>query len=213
MIGIEPNHSNTNGMTPSCAAVVAEKMELPRCGVIAISPAVAATDNTNPTDHVASGSTETMLITVKASARSGNTSRPIAYPTCTTPAMTAARITLDSRRVITANIATTPRAAESRHQRVKRRNIGVSAAKMSTTFCPDTARRCPSPAPRNASVIRDGWRDSSPNTNPRTRAASLRCMVRAPRSTSSWIRFAARCHSVGAGAVACTVILRNSPCT
>ncbi len=140
-IGIDPNHSSTNGATPSCAAVVAEKMELPRCGVIAMSPVVAATDNTKPTDQVASGSTDTMPSTVIASARNGITSRPIANPTCTTPAMTAARTTLDSTRVITANIATTPSAADNRHHRVNRRSNGVSAARINTTFCPDTASR------------------------------------------------------------------------
>jgi len=78
MTGIVPNHNNTNGDTPSCAANVAAKIDEPRCGVISTNPAVAAADNTNPTDHVASGSIATMPMIVNASARNGATSRPIA---------------------------------------------------------------------------------------------------------------------------------------
>ena len=152
--GMVPNHINTNGDTPSWAAVVAANTDEPKCGVMTTSPVVAATDNTNPTDHVANGSSPTMPSTVIAKARNGTTSRPIAKPICTTAAITAARTTLDSKRVTTANIDTTPKATAKRGHRLSRRSPGVRAAKMSATFCPDTASKCPSPAPRNASVIR-----------------------------------------------------------
>ena len=81
-------------------------------------------------------------------------------------AIADARSTDGSKRVITPNSPITTSVASSRGHSRSRRSTGPTIASAKATFCPDTASRCVSPAPRNASARSAGWWRSSPITSP-----------------------------------------------
>ena len=139
----KPNTKITAGVTPACAETVAAiKFASQRGpGTTRASgpdnkhkPAVAPTDMKYPTDHASSGSKNIVAITVIASSRSVRVGRPIEIESVATPAITAARTTLGSTRVITTNQIKIPQVTISRAVRGKRRNNGESPASTNATF-------------------------------------------------------------------------------
>ena len=108
-------------------------------------PAVAPSDNQNPTDHTNIGSRSTTAITVRHRIRMAACGRPNTNAEADIMAMTPARSTDGSNRVNAMNHSTRPIVASHRHHGRQRRNKGAAAAKTKAMFWPETAVRCDKP--------------------------------------------------------------------
>ncbi len=119
-------------------------------------PAAPATESWKPSDVARSGSIRSMPVAPRVNVRTEEVGRPAAMPTAATDAIAVARSTDGSARVTSANMANT--ASVTARRGPKRRLVSTGAAITSTnaTFCPDTAKRCVSPAAWNASSMSAG---------------------------------------------------------
>ena len=98
--------------------------------------------------------------------RSVRVGRPSEIDRVATPAITAARITLGSTRVITTNQIKTPSVTINLTDLLNRLSNGDNAVKTKATFCPDTATRCARPDFLKAETICCDCFESSPITSP-----------------------------------------------
>lgn len=209
--GSPPNTGISTGATPNWAAAVTPKTSARNRGpgtARAIGrarrriPADAATDSWNPSAPMSRGSTRTSTTTASDSVRMPDTSRPNVPAVVAISAMTVARNTDGSNRVISAKKNNTPATVTKRERIPMRDRTGRTTASTNATFSPDTTRRWLRPDPRNSSMVSASCARSSPRTNPRNNARwspgstdAPRCRVRrnslasadngSPRSTAS----------------------------
>ena len=197
--GSGPKAASSTGATPSCAAIVTPSGSVhhggPGSAALTTGPSAmmaseAATDSWNPSDPTRSGSMTNSSVTATASTRNRAIGRPTVSVTAAMAAIAAALDTDGSKRVMSANSATTARTSASRGHRRRRRPTGAITASTKATFSPDTARRWVRPAPRKSSVSVAGWARSSPITRPVKSDRSIGRSDAAPSDSARRMRLA-----------------------
>jgi len=163
--GRPPGSITNNGATPTWAARVTPTTAARARGrgnasasgsATTTMASDAATDNWKPKTPTRSGSATTSAVTHRARVRTPLAVRPRAHAVAATPAITVARSTDGSKRVITPKSPRTPIVSAHRPTGPHRRSRGATTANTKATFSPETTSRWPSPAPRKSSATAAG---------------------------------------------------------
>ncbi len=157
-----------------------------------VMPRLAAHDSANPTECTRNGSTSSNAMAASSSTRTPWTGRPRWPATSAIDAITIARSTDGSQRVMVPKSTSTDSAPTRRPRNASRRSTGAISASTNATFSPDTAVRCESPAARKSSVSSRGTPRVSPSRNPASSARSVGVRELVPRSTAARAVLAAR---------------------
>lgn len=150
MSGSVPNVVRITGATPICAAVVTPSASRNQVGPRSqpaivpapiTMPAHAPHESRNPTECSRNGSAIKRTMAASTRTRAASAGRPMARASITSAAMTAARSTDGSQRVIVPNNPTTAIPAAKRGPRRRRASAGSAMANANATLAPETASK------------------------------------------------------------------------